>query len=126
MKKTTIAVRVLLGLIFAASGVSFFLTATPPMEGPIATFFQGMAATQYFFPLLKITEIICGLLLISGRFVPLALIVLAPILVNIVLVHAFLAPQGIFLAILLGVMEVYLAFLSAEYSPRIRALFQAK
>lgn len=123
MRKITIAVRILLGLIFVASGVAFFLTTPPPMEGPIADFFKGMAATGYFFYLLKGTEIVAGLLLITGMFVPLALVMLAPVVLNIFLVHAFLMPSGLPLAIGLCVFEIYLAFFS-EYSPKIKQLFQ--
>lgn len=62
-------------------------------------------------------------MLIIGKFVPLALIVLAPVVLNIFLVHLFLAPQGILVAVAVGVVEIYLAFFSAEYSPKIKALF---
>jgi uncharacterized membrane protein YphA (DoxX/SURF4 family) len=124
MKKVTLASRVLLGLIFVLSGVAFFFTTPPPMEGPMALFFNGMMATHYFFYLLKFTEITCGLALISGMYVPLALIVLAPILLNVFLVHAFMMPQGLPLAIVMGVLAVYLSFGSKEYSPKIKALFR--
>ncbi len=85
-----------------------------------------MNATGYFFYLLKVTEIVCGLMLLSGFFVPLALVILAPIIINIFLVHAFMAPDGVVLAVILGVLEIYLAFFSAQYSPKIKALFQPK
>jgi uncharacterized membrane protein YphA (DoxX/SURF4 family) len=122
----TVIARVLRGFVFLASGISFFFYAPPPMEGPIADFFKGMMATHYFFYLLKCTEIVCGLALLTGRFVPLALVVLAPVILNIFLVHAFLAPQGLPLAIVLGAVEIYLAFFSAEYSAKIKALFRAR
>ena len=125
MKKLTIAVRILLGLIFVASGIAFFLTTPPPLEGDMATFFAGMSATKYFFYLLKGTEIICGLFLLSGFFVPLALVILAPVVLNIFFVHAFLAPEGIITAIVLGVMMIYLAFFS-HYSVTIKQLFKPK
>lgn len=67
-------------------------------------------ASGYFFPLLKGTEVISGLLLLSNRFVPLALTMLAPIVVNIVAFHAFLAPAGLGLAGLVLALEVYLAW----------------
>jgi hypothetical protein len=70
----------------------------------------GLAASGYFFPLLKLTEIAAGLLLLSGRFVPLALTVLAPIIVNIVAFHAFLAPGGIGIALFVLALELYLAW----------------
>jgi len=110
MKNVTLVARVLLGLVFVGSGVAYFFTTPPPLEGPLATFFEGMTATRYFLVLLKLTEIACGLALLSGRFVPLALVVLAPIVLNIFLVHAFLAPAGLPLAVVLGLLEIWLAF----------------
>lgn len=124
MKKLTLVARLILGSIFFGSGVAFFLTTPPPMEGPIGDFFKGMMATQYFFYLLKSTEIVCGLLLLSGFFVPLALIVLAPIILNIFLVHAFMMPSEIVLAVVVGVLEIHLAFFSEKYSPAVKQLFR--
>lgn len=126
MKTVTLIARVLMGLVFVGSGIAFFLTTPPPMEGPIADFFEGMMATGYFFYLLKGTEIVCGLLLIIGVFVPLALVVLAPVILNIFLVHAFMMPQGLPLAFVLGVLEIYLAFFSREYSPAVKQLFRPR
>lgn len=126
MKKVTLIIRLILGLIFVGSGIAFFFTTPPQMEGPMGDFFKGMMATTYFFYLLKGTEILCGLLLLSGFFVPLALVVLAPVILNIFLVHAFMMPQGLAMAIALGVFEIYLAFFSAEYSPTIKKLLRAR
>jgi uncharacterized membrane protein YphA (DoxX/SURF4 family) len=126
MRIVTLVARLLLGSVFLASGVAYFFTTPPPMEGPIADFFNGMMASRYFLYLLKGTEIVCGLALLSGFFVPLALVVLAPIILNIFLVHAFMAPEGLPLAIVIGVVEVYLAFFSAAYSPTVRSLFRPK
>ena len=64
----------------------------------------------YFFPLLKATEVTAGLLLLSNRFVPLALALLAPVLVNIIAFHAFLAPAGLPIPIVLLAGELYLAW----------------
>jgi uncharacterized membrane protein YphA (DoxX/SURF4 family) len=126
MSKVTLIARILLGLIFVGSGIAFFFTTPPPLEGPIADFFSGLMATGYFFYLLKGTEAVCGMLLLVGRFVPLALTILAGIIVNIVLTHIFLAPEGLPLAIVVLVLEIYLAFFSKEYSPTIKQLFRAR
>lgn len=126
MRIPTLVARLLLGLVFVASGVAFFFTTPPPLEGPLADFFQGMAATRYFFVLLKGSEIACGLALLTGLFVPLALVVLAPIILNIFLVHAFMAPEGLPLAMVIGALEIFLAFFSPQYSPTIKALFRVK
>ena len=126
MKWLTLAARLLMGAIFTFGGIAFFFTTPPPLEGAMADFFKGMMATGYFFYLLKGTEIVCGLMLLSGFFVPLALVVLAPIVLNIFLVHAFLERSGLPMALILGLFMIYLSFFSKEYSPRIKALFKAK
>jgi len=113
-----------MGLVFLGSGVAFFLVPPPPLEGPMGDFFKGMAATGYFFYLLKATEITCGILLLSGRLVPLALVVLAPLILNIFLIHCFMAQDGLPIALVLVALEIYLAFFSAEYSPTIKQLFR--
>lgn len=127
MNKVTLAARLLLGLLFVGPGIMFFVMAPPPpTDDAMGIFFKGLVASGYFLYLLKITEIVCGLLLWAGRFVPLALVILAPIILNIFLVHAFLDPSGLILASIIGLLEIYLAFFSAEYSPTIKQLFRAK
>lgn len=125
MSKVTLIARLLLGFIFLGSGIAFFLTTPPPLQGRMAEFFTGMQATGYFFYLLKGTEIICGALLMSGFFVPLALVVLAPVVLNIFLVHLMMAPEGLVVAVVVGALEVYLAFFSAHSGP-IKNLFRPK
>jgi putative oxidoreductase len=120
--------RILLGLVFLFGSVSYFFNLVPtPTDLPekLMTFNTGLMASGYFFTLLKATELVCGLLLVSGFFVPLALVVLAPIELNIFLVHAFLAPSGLPLAIVMGLLMIYLSFFS-RYSPPIKALFRAR
>ena len=109
-KLPTIA-RYLLGLTFFVFGLNGFLhfLPQPPMSGPPASFAGALLATGYMFPLLKGTEVIASVLLLSNRYVPLALAVLAPVLINIISFHAFLAPGGLALPIVLLVAELYLA-----------------
>ncbi len=110
--KVTIAARVLLGVIFFVFGLNGFFNflPQPPMSGPPAAFGGALFATGYMFPLIKGTEVIVGALLLSGRLVPLALTVLAPIVVNIFAFHLFLAPSGLPLPILIVLLGVYLAW----------------
>jgi uncharacterized membrane protein YphA (DoxX/SURF4 family) len=127
--KLPLIARVLLGLIFFVFGLIGLLNLIPPppdLPERLQTFNNGLMATGYFFTFLKATETICGLLLLTGFFVPLALVVLAPISINIFLVHAFLAPSGLPLALVIGILIVYLAFFSAPYSPPVKALFKKK
>ena len=79
--------------------------------GPEAgAFMEGFMGTGYFWPLLKITEIVCGLALLSGFFVPLALTVLAPIVIQIVAFHIFLEPSGLAIGLVVVVLEAYVAY----------------
>jgi uncharacterized membrane protein YphA (DoxX/SURF4 family) len=105
--------RVLLGLIFFVFGLNGFLNFLPQPssvpEGALA-FGGALFKTGYMFPLLKGTEVIVGALLLSNRFVPLALALVAPIVVNIFAFHAFLAPAGLGLAAVIVALEVSLAW----------------
>lgn len=94
MDKLCLAARLLLGLIFFVFGLNGFFNFLPPPELPqeAADFMGAMAATGYFLVFVKLTETVCGFLLLIGRFVPLALTILAPVVLNIVLFHVFLAP----------------------------------
>lgn len=112
MKIAMIIVRTLMGLLFLFASVTFLLglITPPPMEGPIKTFNEGLAASGYFFTLLKITELVCGLMLVTGRFVPLALVVLSPIIINILMVHIFLDRSGLPVAMFLVLANLFLAY----------------
>ena len=128
MKKwLPIIARVLMGFVFVASGIFAFASgfALPPeLPENLRTFTTGLAASIYFMPFLKGTEIVCGLMLMSGYYVPLALVVLAPVIINIFLTHLFLAPEGLILATIFVVIEIYLAFFVSPYKEPIRQLFR--
>ena len=93
------------------SGFLSFLPqpSTPMPEGAVA-FAGALMKTGYLFPLIMGTQVIVGALLLSNRFVPLALTLIAPIVVNIFAFHAFLAPSGVGLAAVVLALEVYLAW----------------
>lgn len=121
--------RILLGFVFFAAGLFGLISglqSPPELPEAMKTFNAGMAATGYFFHFLKGMEATCGLLLLTGQFVPLALVILAPILANIFLVHAFMMPQGLPLAVVLVVLEIYLAFFAKPYRGVIRQLLVRK
>jgi len=104
--------RVLLGLVFFVFGLNGFLHFLPPPPPPesAARFFELMTGS-YLFTLVKTTEVTVGALLLSNRFVPLALTLLAPVTVNIVLFHATLEPAATLgLPIVLVGLQLYLAW----------------
>jgi len=112
MSKVVLVARILLGLVFFVFGLNGFLHFLPPPDVPEAgqELMGALGDTGYFFPLLKATETVSGALLLAGVLVPLALVLLAPIVVNIVAFHLFLAPGGMPIAILVLVLEVFLAW----------------
>jgi len=127
--KLPLIARILLGLVFFSAGLTGLLNLVPvPPDLPerLVTFNAGIAATGYFMTLLKATETICGLLLLTGLYVPLALVILAPVVLNIFLVHAFIAPSGLPLAIVLGLLLTYLAFFAEPYAGTLKILFRRK
>ncbi|MFN7971375.1 MAG: DoxX family protein [Acidobacteriota bacterium] len=118
------AARVLLGLVFFVFGLNGFLgfLPMPPLSGAAGAFMGGLAATGYFFPLLKGTEVLVGVALFSGTLVPLALTVLAPITINIVAFHAFLAPSGLPIPLAVLALHLFLAFTYREALRGVLAL----
>ena len=108
------AFRILLGLVFFVFGLNGFFWFIPPPAAPLPegamAFGMALMKTGYLFQLLKATEVVAGLLLLTNRFVPMALALLAPIIVNIFAFHAFLEPSGVVLAGALVAAELYLAW----------------
>lgn len=110
--------RIILGLAYFVFGLNGFLNfiPVPPNIPPAAVAFStALFQTGYFFPFLKGTEVAFGLLLLLGFYVPLSLVVLAPITLNIVLFHFFLAPEGMYLQWVMLGMHLFLgwAYLSS-------------
>ena len=106
------AVRILLGLILLVFGLNGFLgfIPQPPIPEKAGAFAGALAATGYMFVLIKGVEVIGGAMLLSNRFVPLALAILAPNVVNIVLFHAVLAPSGLPVALVVLALELAAAW----------------
>ena len=110
-KLFTTGARLLLGTVFLVFGLNFFFqfAPMPAMPAPAGAFMNALFGSGYLMQLVHLIEIVAGVLLISNRFVPLALTVLAPIVVNIVAFHAFLAPGGLPIALFVLALEIFLA-----------------
>ena len=125
MRKAVIVVRTLMGLLFLFASITFLfkLITPPPMEGAMKTFNEGLEASGYLMNMVKVIELVCGLAFVTGLFVPLAAVVIFPIIVNIFMVHACLAPEGLPIAIFLVIADLFIAYYYREiYNP----LFKAK
>lgn len=124
MKMAASILQRLLGFIFLAFGLNGFVHFIPQMKmpNPALQLFIGMAATRYMIPLLFATQAVSGALLIVGMFVPLALALLAPILVNIFLFHVFIALDGLPVAIIVVGLELFLVWAYRDsFAPMLRA-----
>ncbi len=102
--------RVALGLVFFVFGLNgfFSLFSSPTPAETAHGFLVGLATAPYFFPLLKGVELVCGALLLWGKYVTLALVALAPVVVNVVAFHAFLDPTGLVIALVVAVLYAHL------------------
>jgi uncharacterized membrane protein YphA (DoxX/SURF4 family) len=119
-RKLPTVARIALGLIFFVFGLNGFFHFLPqPPAPPRAMAFAGaLFASGYFFPLLKAVEVAAGALLLAGAFVPFALTLLAPIIVNIVAFHLFLAPGNYAVIGIVLAAEIYLAVVHrAAFAP---------
>jgi hypothetical protein len=104
---------ILMGLTFLVFGLNGFLHFIPQpktMPEGAGAFFGALMKTGYMLPLIFGTQVIVGALLVSNRFVPLALALIAPVIVNIVAFHAFIEPSGAIMAGVVLVLEIYLAW----------------
>ena len=117
MKAATLVARLLLGLAFTVFGANFFFKffAIPAPPEAARNLYGAMYASGYLMHVAHALELISGLLLLSGFFVPLALTLLGPVLVNIVLFDTILAPANAPLALILAALEVFLIWRYGSY-----------
>jgi len=125
MRIASIIVRILMGLMFAFASIVFFLKLvdTPEMTGSVKIFNDGIAASIYLMPTVKVFELLCAIAFLTGRFVPLATVVIFPITMNILLFHAFLQPSGLPIAIFMMIGNLFLAY---YYRNNYKSLWAAK
>lgn len=124
MKIFTIIARTLMGLLFLFASITFLfnLMTPPPLEGAMKTFNDGLMASIYIMPTVKVIELLCGLAFVSGFFVPLATVVITPIIVNIACIHTVLERSGMPVAIFLVVAWALLVFAHRDrFKPLLKA-----
>ena len=116
MKKAQIIIRILLGLMVLIFGLNKFLQfmPMPPMPEAAGEFMGALVTTGYLMVVVAIVEIIAGIMLLTNRFQPLALVLLFPVLLNAFLFHLFLAPAGIAGALVASAMNIFLFFANKE------------
>lgn len=124
MKYVIIIARILLGLpfvIFGANALHPFIP-TPPMAGDSGALAMLMMHHGWF-TFIGALYVIAGLLLLVGRYVPVALVILGPILVVILLFHVTLSPNELAFPVILTLLEVFLIY---AYWPAFSSIFTHK
>ena len=124
MKIASTIARYLAGVIFLVMGLNGFLNFIhfPPPAG-IAGQFMGALYVSHYLWVIFAFQVIAGVLLLVNRYVPLAVAILAPVLVNILTFHVLLAPSGLPMALVVAVLWV-LIFI--EVRPAFSGLFQSR
>ena len=110
MKTATIISRTLLGLIFVTFGLNMFLNfipLPPPPEGPARDFMTALFMSHYAY-VVGALQVAGGLILLSGRWVPLGLTLLGPVIVNIDCFHVLMAPAGLPMAFVVSFLALFL------------------
>ena len=125
MKITSIVARYLLGLMFTVFGLNGFLNFIhqPPPTNPLALQFFGAIMASHFAAFFFAGQVLGGLLLLFGVFVPLALTLLAAELYNILAFHLTMAPASIAPALVACVLWI-LVFV--QYRESFKGIFSAK
>lgn len=97
MKIAALIARNLLGLMFVVFGLNgfFHFLPQPPPPAGLATQYLTVLSASHYFVAVFLLQLAGGVLLLSNRFVPLALVLLGPVIVNILLYHALMAPAGL-------------------------------
>lgn len=117
IKTITTIISVLFGalLVFVSIVYFFELFPAPELEGKMKIFTEGIDASGYLMPLVKGIELVCGILFIVNRYVPLATIIILPIVINVLALHIFLAPDGLPVALFMVVVNLILILHNRNY-----------
>jgi len=116
--------RILMGLLFFVFGLNGFLNFIPqpktPMPADALSLFGAFMKSGYMIPLIFATQLAVGTMLLANRFVPLALALIAPVIVNIIAFHLFLDPSGIAPGAVVLILEAYLVWANRRaYRPML-------
>ena len=122
MRIASVIARYLAGVIFLVMGLNGFLNFIhfPPPAGVAAQFMGALYVSHYLWVIFAV-QVIGGALLLANRYVPLALAVLAPVIVNILTFHALMAPSGLPLALFVAVLWT---LIFVDVRPAFAGLFQ--
>lgn len=116
MKIVTLIARILLGLIFVVFGLNGFLNFLKgPMPSGLALQFVGALIQSHYFWVVAGLQVAGGALLLVNRFVPLALVLLGPVIVNIICYHVFLNPSGAVPAAVVTVLWLIVFYAKRQY-----------
>ena len=117
MKIVILVARLLLGLIFLVFGLNGFLNflSMGPMPTGLAGQFVGSLVLSHYFWIVAALQIAGGALLLANRFVPLALVLLGPVIVNIICYHVFLNPSGAIPAVVVTVLWLIVFYGKRQY-----------
>ena len=123
MKIVTLIARILLGLVFLIFGLNGFLNflSMGPMPTGLAGQFVGALVLSHYFWVVAALQVAGGALLLVNRFVPLALVLLGPVIVNIICYHVFMNPSGAVPSVVVTVLWLIVFYGKRQYFSGILA-----
>ena len=124
MKTVSTIAQYLAGLIFLVMGLNGFLHFIPfPPPGGVAAQFMGALYVSHYLWVIFAFQVIAGVLLLINRYVPLAVAMLAPVIVNILTFHSLMAPSGLPLALFVALLWPAIFI---DVRPAFSGLFQSR
>jgi putative oxidoreductase len=124
MKTASVTAQYLAGVIFLVMGLNGFLNFIPlPPPGGVAGQFMGALYVSHYLWVIFAFQVVAGVLLLVNRYVPLAVAILAPVIVNILSFHALMAPSGLPLALVVAVLWT---LIFVDVRPAFSGLFQSR
>jgi putative oxidoreductase len=116
MKIAALIARILLGLVFVVFGLNGFLNFIKgPLPSGVAGQFLGALMQSHFVLVISAVELAGGVLLLANRYVPLALVLLGPVIVNIFFYHLLMDRSGLIIAIVVIILWGLIALRHRQY-----------